>query len=258
MDKKGIFFDLYGTLFIFGDMTTAWNDWANTYYETLTKCGHKIQKDNLYESLSGFFSKPRPDIDNQELTLYEYRLRNHCSSINLELATDELQQLSASTITAWQNHILLDNETIPVLKKLKENFTIALVSNFDHPPHIYSLLSNLELISLFDEIIISGEVGYDKPHTKIFETALTQTKRKADEVLFVGDSVEDMEGAKAVGLTPVLINRERNSENSVLIDFQSDPDSIEHVQPTPDKNGVIEISSLNELLTIVYKVEQNG
>jgi hypothetical protein len=36
---KGVFFDLYGTLLIDGDMKTAWSDWLIAFFSQLVPLG---------------------------------------------------------------------------------------------------------------------------------------------------------------------------------------------------------------------------
>lgn len=60
----------------------------------------------------------------------------------------------------------------------------------------------------FDAVVVSGAVGVKKPDPAIFAPALEQTGLAADEAIFVGDSLEDdVAGARAAGLRPVLIRR---------------------------------------------------
>lgn len=58
--------------------------------------------------------------------------------------------------------------------------------------------------SLFDEIVISGEVGLHKPGPEIFELTLSKLGLPASECVFVDDLRENIEGAEAVGITGIL------------------------------------------------------
>jgi len=58
--------------------------------------------------------------------------------------------------------------------------------------------------TLFDAIVISGEEGVEKPDPRIFARALERCGVAPAEAIFVGDHPEnDIQGAKAAGLTPV-------------------------------------------------------
>jgi putative hydrolase of the HAD superfamily len=58
--------------------------------------------------------------------------------------------------------------------------------------------------SLFDAIVISGEVGLHKPGPEIFELALSEIGLPASECVFIDDLKENIEGAEAVGITGIL------------------------------------------------------
>ena len=58
--------------------------------------------------------------------------------------------------------------------------------------------------SLFDTIVISGEVGLHKPSPEIFELACERLGVPAAECVFIDDLRENCEGAEAVGMTAIL------------------------------------------------------
>ncbi|SDA21875.1 putative hydrolase of the HAD superfamily [Ruminococcus sp. YE71] len=62
--------------------------------------------------------------------------------------------------------------------------------------------------------IISAEtVRACKPHRAIFEEALRTAGVRHDEAVHIGDSVtSDVEGAKAVGITPIYLSRNGNAD----------------------------------------------
>jgi putative hydrolase of the HAD superfamily len=83
---------------------------------------------------------------------------------------------------------------------------LGIVSNFDS--RIYSVLSELDLDKFFTSITISSEVGFAKPHSQIFTTALQKHQCDPRSAWHIGDSYkEDYLGAKAVGMAAFLVNR---------------------------------------------------
>ena len=75
-------------------------------------------------------------------------------------------------------------------------------------PSIRDRISELGLGSYFDAIVLSGEVGYEKPDTRIFTIALKHLSAHPEKTVHVGDSYSaDIEGAHNVGITPVLLDR---------------------------------------------------
>ncbi|MFF9217007.1 HAD family hydrolase [Streptomyces viridosporus] len=60
------------------------------------------------------------------------------------------------------------------------------------------------LESLFDPVVISGEVGLRKPLPTIFELTLDRLGLAAAQVVFVDDAEPNVVGARAVGMRAVL------------------------------------------------------
>ena len=85
MSFKGVFFDLYGTLLIYGDMLVAWFDWLSALYEQLTACGLSIPKQSFAVQCDGFFEKAAPPKQDDGLTIYERRIRALAMDLGLDL-----------------------------------------------------------------------------------------------------------------------------------------------------------------------------
>ena len=77
--------------------------------------------------------------------------------------------------------------------------------------------AGLEQIAPF--IIVSGEVGYEKPDLRIFRDALTATRLSTPErLMFVGDNpVADIDGAKCFGMLAAWIRRGRQYPRGLLL-----------------------------------------
>ena len=128
-------------------------------------------------------------------------------------------------------HIFPD--AYPALEALKaRNLIVGAVSNWVW--NLPELLHALDLVSRFDFIAASARIGFEKPHPRIFEWALAQADVEPAHVLHVGDHVDaDVEGARAVGIAAVLIDRAGRHEADAV------------------PAGVPIIRSLDELLPLV-------
>ncbi len=82
----------------------------------------------------------------------------------------------------------------------KQGFQLGLVSNGFFPPHmIRQNLQYLGLLPFFAGCIFSQEVGYSKPDTRIFETALHLLNADPATTLVVGDELlNDIAPAQAL------------------------------------------------------------
>jgi putative hydrolase of the HAD superfamily len=82
----------------------------------------------------------------------------------------------------------------------------AVVSNWDCS--LGAVLNELGLGGLLDAVVTSAKVGAAKPDPAIFDAALQEVQCRAENALFVGDSLEtDIAGARRAGLRAVLVDR---------------------------------------------------
>lgn len=95
----------------------------------------------------------------------------------------------------------------PVLKELRaRGLRLGIVSNWD--TRLRRIVAEVGLAPLVDFLMISAEVGRRKPDAHIFEKALSEAGVEPEEAIHVGDLYpEDVVGAHAAGIHPVLIRR---------------------------------------------------
>ena len=98
-------------------------------------------------------------------------------------------------------------DVLPTLRSLCEwGKTLAVVSNWDLA--LPTLLAELGLAEFFAFILPSAEAGVEKPDGRIFRLALQRLGLRPQEVVHIGDNYEaDVVGARAVGITPILLDR---------------------------------------------------
>jgi HAD superfamily hydrolase (TIGR01509 family) len=249
-DIDGVFFDLYGTLLVYGDMDAAWSDWLSELHASFARRGHTVSREELARRCDRFFTKewpPAPDRDDG-LTLFERRIRHLASEMAIEVTDDDARHVAGSAAAAWQRHVTVDPDAREVLAMLARRRRLALVSNFDHPPLVYDLLEEHDLGRFFETIVISAEAGVRKPDPAIFDPALEATGLAAARVVYVGDSELDVLASKAAGITPIVIRRDRGDGRRAAADFRADPDAEERVDGPDPFEGLPIIASLGELI----------
>jgi len=93
-----------------------------------------------------------------------------------------------------------------LIKRIKENCKLGLVSNFTYAPVIYASLRKMGINQFFDAVLVSDENGWRKPHKQIFLEALRKLQVTAEKAVFIGDSpLEDIKGAKEIGVKTVFV-----------------------------------------------------
>ncbi len=106
-------------------------------------------------------------------------------------------------------------EARAVLARVASEYELGIISNFDRRLRV--VLSELGIAPLFKQVIISSEVGADKPDPWIFQEALRLTGVRASEALHVGDEPgADWEGAAKAGLQVFKLKRPEMTLNDLL------------------------------------------
>ena len=171
---RGVFFDLYGTLLCYGNMEAAGESWYHAIRRGLLDSGHAFDEETLIRLCEEFLLQPEPPVRDDGLTVYERRMRELVGELGSELEVEELRRISEASIAAWHAYTQLDLEAKSVLGELQGRCKLALISNFDHPPHVHRLLDELALRPFFDVVVVSGDVGVKKPDPAIFTPVLEQ------------------------------------------------------------------------------------
>jgi HAD superfamily hydrolase (TIGR01509 family) len=69
-------------------------------------------------------------------------------------------------------------------------------------------------LRLFSVILLSGEVGMNKPDPRIFRMFLERTGLSREEVLFVDDTAANVEAARRLGWDAIIFSSVRNLESA--------------------------------------------
>ncbi len=200
MTPRGVIFDLYGTLFIYKDMDQAFHSWHESLALGAKELGLSTDASFMSKECESFFSFPI--YYHPKLTFYEERLLFLYQKIGTSPSLDWIRDFSNRSMNSWQKEIVLHPEAIPMLMDLKKaNIKTAILSNFDHYPHVYRFLEETKLNDLMDVIVISSEVRLKKPEAKIFKYTLEKLQLPPSCTLMIGDDFKnDIEGAQNVGL----------------------------------------------------------
>lgn len=121
-----------------------------------------------------------------------------------ERLLDELLELHMRAVTG---SFILPAAHRQVLTRLRRSHRLALFSNFDHAPSMQRLLRESGISDWFDPLIISDALGYRKPGRAAFSRAIGLIGEAPQDILFVGDSLEDdVQGARQAGIDVAWIN----------------------------------------------------
>ena len=113
---------------------------------------------------------------------------------------------SSQIVNAWNGMLLgFMPDALVCLKRLRSNYSLFLLSNTNEI-HIQEIESRVgaaffsDFCSLFEKVYLSHELGLRKPHSEVFINILKEQGIKANETLFIDDSIQHVEGAIKAGL----------------------------------------------------------
>lgn len=98
-------------------------------------------------------------------------------------------------------------DVLPTLRQLRlAGLHMGIVSDWGHG--LEAIVIELELQGFLEFLVVSSRVGLSKPDPAVFELALGRIGVAPERAVYVGDTyVKDVLGARAAGLTPVLLDR---------------------------------------------------
>lgn len=135
---------------------------------------------------------------------FEASRRMDMGELTADLFLAELSRLQDRPVTLQEleANAKLDEEVIAIAEELKGNYRIALLSN---APSVFirALLVEHDLERLFDEVIVSSEVGMVKPDADIFRLTLDRLGVDASEAIFIDDNERHVRAAEEVGIKSI-------------------------------------------------------
>jgi HAD superfamily hydrolase (TIGR01509 family) len=101
---------------------------------------------------------------------------------------------------------VVPDEVHPALRRLRAaGYLLGLISNTED--NLRPVLARTGLDAYFDSLVLSSEVGSEKPEPAIFREALREMAVAPERAIFVGDFYSiDVAGARGVGITPILLD----------------------------------------------------
>ena len=172
------------------------------------------------------FSSFQKDVEfsqKQQSELFDAYEKGEISSAEFRQQLREHYRINATDDQideAW-NAMLLDfpQERINLLQALGSKYRLFLLSNTNEIHMLrFNQIANESfsipsLDSLFEQVYYSHLIGMRKPDDIVFETILNQNGLKAEETLFIDDSIQHIESAQKLGIKtlhlapPLTINQ---------------------------------------------------
>jgi glucose-1-phosphatase len=144
----------------------------------------RITATGLVPKLESGQIEPRPFVD------------AIAKSLGVSMTYEQFSQMWGS--------IFLPEPLVPedFIRRLRQQYRILMLSN-TNAIHCETLFVKYPLLALFDERVLSHEVGAMKPATAIYEAALAKAGCQANECFFTDDVQEYVDAARRLGIDAV-------------------------------------------------------
>ena len=103
-----------------------------------------------------------------------------------------------------------------VIESIKENYPyVKIIIATNHITFIKDFINNNFNTSLIDDVIVSADINMIKPNDDFYKYILKKHKLKSKEVLFLDDSLINVEGAIKVGFNAIKVDNGMDLVNEI-------------------------------------------
>jgi putative hydrolase of the HAD superfamily len=217
---RGLIFDINGTM---TDIHT--NEWNDDIYRILSNLlsyqGIALEPNEVKDLYFQIMKEQRlaskekyPEFD--AVGIFREIIIRHATDFTLSMPLEKRKQLPvflAETYRAASRYRLqLYSGVEETLKQLFGKYHLAIISD-GQTAYAIPELNAVGLVGFFDPILISGDFGFRKPDSKLFESALNIMQMKPQEVLFVcNDIYRDVYGARKLGIKTVFFRSNQGQQ----------------------------------------------
>jgi epoxide hydrolase-like predicted phosphatase len=139
--------------------------------------------------------------DNFRVQVGEITPKEHWENVRKELGVGE-EEL-AQIVQDFFGGDELDFSLVDYIRSLKATYCSAVLSNY-MPTLRGKIIEEWQIDDAFHHLFISSELGLMKPDPEIYEFVLEQIGFEAKQTVFIDDFIENIAGAKDVGMHGIL------------------------------------------------------
>lgn len=164
----------------------------------------------LLTTIADFFHIPLENFQT------EYFKQNHLSNIKNQNFADVIVKVASNfsddsqteekiknIIKERQSKSRLNTELISWFSVLKQkNFKVGILSNYT--TDLSEKLKKEGIYDLLDTVVVSSEIGFQKPDTEAFSILFERLGVLPEETIFIDDASKSLEKAEEIGYHPIL------------------------------------------------------
>ena len=191
---KGLFFDFDGVITMEKEGSPTIISYiskeTNIPYETIANAYYRYNDELLYGNIT-----------------HRDMWREFCADVNQTVDFNILEK-------AFMN-VTIDEKILEYIREKRNEYLIGMITD-NKADRIKTIVNNTALKGLFDVIIISSDVHSRKSERMIFEEALKQSGLKAEECVFIDNSVSNLDKPSEMGFTTIYYDKAISSIGCLL------------------------------------------
>jgi epoxide hydrolase-like predicted phosphatase len=150
--------------------------------------------------------------DNYSVQLGEITPETHWENVRTQLGLTEQEMIAIQDEFFAGDR--MDMDLVNHIRELKQNYCTAVLSNYMAVLR-QRITGEWQIGDAFHHLIISSEVGLMKPSPEIYQFALETVGFAPEETVFIDDFIENVEGARAVGIHGILFTDPQQAKTSL-------------------------------------------
>lgn len=148
------------------------------------------------------------DFPDKQTEFKDLSVRADYGFINRDEYDQQAASLAGMEIDAFQekywNGRVKNSTALAWIEQLRsDGYKVGLLSNIS-TWRMHDFFTDNELNSMFDAVVLSGEVGLIKPSSEIFELAADKLGVRPEDCVMIDDLLENVDGAQAAGMRAIL------------------------------------------------------
>jgi putative hydrolase of the HAD superfamily len=201
-----VLFDFFGTLVDYSASRTEQGYHAS--HRLLTDLGADLDYERFLDEWTRVCADHdrRSDADDREYSMMDVGTAFLRDVLGREPRPGDVGAFAETYVGEWNTGVRYPSGITNLIDKLDQRYRLAVVTNTHHAPLVPRHLEAMGLRSAFAAVVTSVEVGWRKPHPRIYRAAFDALGIAAAEAVFVGDTYDaDFLGPTRAGMRAYLI-----------------------------------------------------
>lgn len=104
-----------------------------------------------------------------------------------------------------------------LFEKIKEKYNnVKIIIATNHVSFVRNFIGENLGVDYLDDVLISAEIHKVKPNSDFYNHILDKFDLKPEELLFIDDNIDNIDGAKRLGINTIKVNKGTNLYSEII------------------------------------------